>query len=209
MDENAVNFDSEANKQGPCHYGPSIQLLGDNPDTVDLGTPYVDPGVEALLMDGTPAPVVIDSSQINTDSIHTFQITYSTSNEHGSASVVRDVVVVLGMSAWYGGYTTTHSCDPLLFPVATDPAIIAGVNEGEVIIDNFFNLIGGSVTALVQDEYIVVPQQSVDITLGEIILDGLGEINSTGNQITIDYNFENTAPFIGGTGSCTVVYDKN
>ena len=33
-------------------------------------------------------------------------------------------------------------------------------------------------------------------------------MNNTGTQFQITYNYDNQAPFIGGTGTCIAIYDK-
>lgn len=208
MDENAANFDSEAEKQGPCNYGPVLTVNGKNPDTVLVNETYNDPGATATLIDGTAISVSTDTSQINTSTVGSFEIHYSASNEYGSATATRSVYVIIGQGNWLGNWTCTHNCDPILFPLSQDPVIIAGASETEIVIDNMFNLIGGSVNGTLDDQIITIPQQTVDITLGEIILEGSGAMSNSGNQIVIDYDFENTTPLIGGLGSCTVVYDK-
>ena len=55
---------------------------------------------------------------------------------------------------------------------------------------------------------ITIPQQTINVTIGDVIFSGNGTMNNTGTQFQITYNYDNQAPFIGGTGTCIAIYDK-
>jgi azurin len=71
-----------------------------------------------------------------------------------------------------------------------------------------FTLIGGTANASINGSTITIPQQSVDATVGQINFSGTGTMNSLGNTIVITYTYDNTAPLIGGQGTCTATYIK-
>jgi hypothetical protein len=207
MDETAVNYDSEAKKEDVCNYTPSISLNGANPDSIEIGTAYTDPGATATNVDGSTVAVTIDNSALNVDSIGSYIINYSATNDHGTVSTERTVVVSAGQSSWLGTWTVTSDCSATEFPVAADPVITAGTASNQLVIDNFLNLVGGTANATIDGLSITVPQQTINIQLGDVNFSGTGTMNSSLDQFTIDYDYENTAPFIGGTGSCSVTYD--
>lgn len=208
MDQDATNYDAEADKEGPCNYRPAIVVNGDNPDTVEVGSTYNDEGATATNMDGSTVNVDTDLSQVNTSEVGSFQVSYTASNEHGSVSATRDVEVVIGQDGWLGSWTVTTACDALQFPLAADPTITAGTGGNDIVIDNFFNLIGGTAYGTIDGQNVTIPQQTINIQFGDIIFEGTGTINNTGTQIIIDYAYENTTPTIGGIGSCQATYDK-
>jgi len=208
-DENAINYDSGAKKDNQsCNYLPTITLNGNEADTIAMGDNYTDLGASATNYDGAAVVVVTDSSLFNKDSIGTYIITYTASNEHGSVSTERSVTVMMGQAAWLGFWVQSNACDAFQFPLSTDPEVIVGTNSNEIIIDNFFNLVGGAIFCDIDGQDITVSQQTINITLGDVILSGSGTMNSEGTQFIINYDYENTAPFVGGTGTCEVTYDK-
>ena len=208
MDEDAVNYDPEAGKEGACNYEPTLTVNGSNPDTVEVGSTYTDAGATATNSYGTEITVDTDLSAVNTSEVGSFQITYTASNEHGTVTATRDVEVVMGQSGWLGSWTVTNDCDMLQFPLAADPSISAGVNENEIVIDNMFTFIGGTATGTIDGQTITIPQQTINIQFGDIIFQGSGTINNIGTQIIIDYAYENTTPTIGGIGACQATYEQ-
>ena len=94
------------------------------------------------------------------------------------------------------------------FPLTTDPTITAGSTANELIIDNMFNLIGGTANATVNGNNISIPTQLIDVTLGQLTFSGVGSINNQANLITITYTYDNTIPIIGGSGTCVATYTK-
>jgi hypothetical protein len=71
-----------------------------------------------------------------------------------------------------------------------------------------FNLVGGTANATINGNNINVPNQTIDVTLGQVTFSGVGSINNQANLITINYTYDNTIPLIGGTGSCVATYTK-
>lgn len=208
MNPLAVNYNAEAKKDdGSCNYSPTIALVGPASVTLNVGDTYIDQGATATNKDGSAAAVTVDESQVNTAEVGTYTVTYSASNEHGTATVTRTVNVVIGQDNWLGAPTCSNTCDVTQFPLAGDPTVSAGATENEIIIDNMFTLVGGQITATIDGQTITVPQQTVNIGVGDIVLSGTGTMNSTGTQFQINYDYDNQTLLIGTTGSCIGVYD--
>jgi hypothetical protein len=211
-DENAINYDSGAKKDNQsCNYLPTISLNGNESDTITLGEIYNDLGATATNYDGAAVLVVRDSSLFNKDSIGTYVLTYTASNEHGSVSTERNITVVeppFSIDDWLGAWVCSNQCDATQFPLTADPDISIGSAQ-TIVIDNMFTGFGGAITCDIDGLTISVAQQIIDLAgFGEMILSGSGSMNNDKTQFTILYDYENTLPFIGGTGTCEAFYDK-
>ena len=206
-DPQAANYNSEAQKDDEtCTYTPTIAITGATSMDVTLGTTYTDAGATATNNDGSSVTVTTDLSQVNTAAVGSFTVTYTATNEHGTATATRTVNVVISQDNWLGSPTLTDDCNAALFPVNGSPTITAGVSTSDIIIDPMFNLAGGTANATVNGTDITIPQQTINITVGDIIFSGAGSMNVNGTQFTVVYNYENTTPLVGGTGTCTVTY---
>lgn len=206
-DPQATNYSSEAEKEDEtCTYVPTIAITGSAAMEVTLGSTYTDAGATATNKDGTSVTVTTDLSQVNTAAVGSFTVTYTATNTYGTASATRTVNVVIGQDNWLGSPTTTDNCNAALFPVSGSPTITAGATTSDLIIDPMFTVAGGTVNATVDGSDITIPQQTINITVGDIILSGTGTMNVNGTQFTVDYTYDNTTPIVGGTGNCTVTY---
>lgn len=206
-DPQAVNYTSEAQKDDEsCNYIPTIAVTGTTTMDVTLGTTYNDAGATATNKDGTSVTVTSDLSQANTGAVGSFVVTYTATNEHGTATASRTVNVVIGQDNWLGTPSVNDDCNAALFPISGSPTITAGATISDIILDPMFTLAGGTANATVDGSDITVPLQTIDITVGDIIFSGSGTMNVNGTQFTVVYNYENTTPLVGGTGTCTVTY---
>lgn len=206
-DPAAVNYSADAKKDDEsCKYTPTIVITGAETITVSVGDSYADGGATATNTDGSSATVTADISQINTSTIGSFIVTYTAANENGTATAERTVNVVINQDSWLGTATVTDDCNLALFPLANAPVVSAGGSSTELVISNMFDLVGGSVNATINGQSITIPQQTVNITVGDIILSGTGTMNAAGTEFTVDYTFDNTTPVVGGTGNCTATY---
>ena len=206
-DPQAVNYDSDAMKDDEtCNYKPVISITGSQSMMVTLGTIYVDPGATASNSDGTAVTVTPDLSEVNTSVVGAFTVTYTASNIHGTSTKTRTVEVIVGQDNWLGSPTVSNDCNIALFPLTGSPTITAGSSTSDIVIDNMFTIFGGTVNAVISGQTITIPQQTVGITLGDIILSGDGAMNINGTQFTVNYTYENTTPLVGGSGSCTATY---
>ncbi len=186
---------------------PAITITGDNPFTIGLGETYSDPGATAENSDGTTAEVTADLSLVNTSETGSFTVTYSATNEVGTQTATRTVNVVMSQSNWLGDWGVVDDCGTAasLQDVQT---ITAGATSSDLLIDNVVDLVGGQLTATISGNNITVPQQIIDLTVGNLTISGTGTVNATGDVITLNYTYDNDTPIIGGSGSCVATYTK-
>lgn len=209
MDSAATNFSSEAKKSdGSCVYAPEITLNGQASVTLSVGDNYIELGAVAMNEDGSTAEVTVDNSSVNTNAVGTYTVTYTASNENGTATKTRTVVVEINQSTFIADWDCSSDCSTTQFPVDGTRSLIAGASENEFIIDGAFTLVGGQIVCQISGTTITVPFQSISITGGSIDVSGSGSINASGTAFTINFDYTNTIPFIGGTGSCSGTYTK-
>jgi hypothetical protein len=207
LDQDAVNYNAEAKKDdGTCKYAPTITVNGNNPENINVGDAYTDAGATATNKDGSTV-TVNTSSQVDTTTKGTYTVTYTATNENGTATATRTVNVNIGQDNWLVTWAVSSDCGNA-FPLTPDPTITAGSTANELIIDNMFNLIGGTANATVNGNNISIPTQLIDVTLGQLTFSGVGSINNQANLITITYTYDNTIPIIGGSGTCVATYTK-
>jgi hypothetical protein len=207
MNQDAVNYNSEAKKDdGTCKYTPTITVNGVNPANINVGDSYTDAGATATNKDGS-AVTVSTNSQVDESTKGTYLVTYTATNENGTVTATRTVNVNIGQDNWLVSWAVDSDCGNA-FPLTPDPTITAGAAANELIIDNMFNLIGGTANAIINGSNINIPSQTIDITLGQVTFSGVGSINNQANSITITYTYDNTIPLIGGSGTCVATYTK-
>ncbi len=181
---------------------PSISVVGANPASVPVGGAYTDAGAVAINPDGSAATVVTDESQINTAAAGTFFVNYTAENEYGTSTAARTVNVVLDQSHYVGMHDLTSDCGAGAFPLNATQDITAGTGD-TLVFNNFFNLVGGTAKAVIKGSTITFPSQTIDITVGNIMFDGVGTMDGAGVSMNVTFNYDNDTPFIGGTGTCT------
>lgn len=208
-DNSAVNFNNKAKKDdGSCLYKPTIKLNGPATVTINVGSSYTDAGATATNKDGSSVTVTTDN-QVDSAMVGTYYVNYSAANANGTSTAQRTVIVIIGAENWTGvTWAVSSTCSGTQFPVSASPTITAGATATDINIENFFNLIGGTATGTINGAAVTIPQQTINSQLGDIIFSGTGSMNNMGTQIQITFNYDNTIPFIGGTGTCMAVYDK-
>ncbi len=207
-DSTATNYNGKAKKDdGSCLYKPMITIIGAADTTVSVGSNYADPGATATNKDGSSVEVIADNQVVTTATGVNF-VNYSATNANGTSTAKRTVNVVIGQDNWTVAWDVSSNCGATSFPLAGAPTISAGATANDLVIDGMFTLVGGTATATVNGATITVPQQTINITAGDINFSGVGTMNAQGNIITITYTYENTTPFIGGSGTCVATYVK-
>lgn len=207
MDQDAVNFNSEAKKEdGTCKYTPTITVNGNNPENINIGDTYTDAGATATNKDGSAA-TVSTSSQVDASTKGTYTVTYTATNENGTATATRTVNVNIGQDNWLVTWAADSDCGNS-FPLTPDPVFSAGAGANALVIDNMFNVFGGTANASINGNNITIPNQTIDVTFGQVTFSGTGSINNQANSITITYTYNNTIPLIGGQGTCVATYTK-
>ena len=206
-DSTATNYNNKAKKDdGSCLYVPTISIIGASDTTISVGSSYNDPGATAANKDGSSV-TVSTTGQVNSATAGDYELTYSASNENGTATAIRTVHVVIGQDNWTVTWDVTSNCGTS-FPLAAAPSVTAGSTVNSLVIDNMFNLVGGTANATINGATITIPQQTINITVGDVIFSGIGTMNDQGNILTITYTYENTTPLIGGSGTCVATYVK-
>ena len=207
-DNTATNYNSAAKKDdGTCLYAPIITLNGSASVSVNVGSTYTDAGATAVNKDGTSVTVTT-TSNVDATTKGTYTVTYTATNANGTTTATRTVNVVIGQDNWLVSWSLSSDCGATAFPLSSAPAITAGSNATSLNIDNMFNLIGGTATATISGTHITIPQQTVNATVGQITFSGTGTMNDQGNIIVVTYTYDNNAPLIGGSGTCTATYVK-
>lgn len=179
---------------------PTITIKGSNPASITVGAVYSDAGATAANDDGSSVTVDTDLSEVNTDAYGSFKVNYSAENEHGTTNKSRTVNVTFDESSYIKSWTVTSDCGATAFPIAgtQDPA-----SGSDLTFDNFFTLVGGTASATISGNTITFPSQTIAITGGDIIFDGSGTMNAAGTAFSVTFNYDNTVPLVGGTGTCT------
>lgn len=207
-DNTATNYNSAAKKDdGTCLYAPIITINGNATVNINVGSSYTDAGATAVNKDGTSV-TVSSTSTVDATTKGTYTVTYTASNANGTTTATRTVNVVIGQDNWLVSWSLSSDCGATAFPLASAPVITAGSNATSLNIDNMFNLIGGTATATISGTHVTIPQQTINATVGQITFSGTGTMNDQGNIIVITYTYDNTAPLIGGSGTCTATYVK-
>jgi len=209
-DTTATNYSEEAKKDdGTCAYLPEITLTGAASVTVNLGETYTDLGATATNYDGSSVTVTTDDSDVNTSVAGTYIVTYTATNDNGSVSATRSVEVVFSQDYWTSNtWDITHDCGTTTFPLASPPTITSGATSSDLVLDSFFTLLGGTANATISGSTVTFPNQTITVTGGTIEFSGTGTMNAAGTEFSVDYTYDNTIPFVGGSGTCTAVYAK-
>ena len=205
----AVNHDTEAEKDdGSCNFVPTITLNGEATVTLGLSDTYVDAGATATNQDGTPVDVTDDAYLVSPGFAGEYTITYTATNEHGTATATRTVIIEMSSSDALGDYTCSSDCGTTQFPVDGTRSIEAGATSNSLVINDFFTLVGGTANATLDGQTISFPSQTIAITGGDITFSGTGEFNSAATSVTVDFTYDNTVPIVGGSGTCSATYAK-
>jgi hypothetical protein len=223
MDTQATNYSSKAKKDdGSCTYKPTISLNGSSTVTVNVGDTYTDAGAVAYNHDGTPVAVTSNTSAVNTTLAGTYSVSYSATNQYGTTTASRTVNVVIGLSNWAQTWVVSSDCGTS-FPLNATPTITIGTGANSLVIDGMFSISippipivlpsglniasGGTANATVNGATITIPNQSYNVAgIGTITYSGTGTMNTTGDEFTVTYTYDNSLPGIGGTGTCTAIY---
>lgn len=213
MDQEASNYNASAKKDdNSCVFAPVITIVGSNPATVSVGATYSDAGATAFVKNEGSVDVTTDLSQVNTTQEGTFNVIYSASNTQGTTTAIRVVNVVLGQSSYMGTYNSTNDCDPFGFPHIENPQVEAGSNTNQVVINDAFTVIGGTIVMNISGSNVTVPASSIPIivfgvTIGTLDFSGTGTMNATGTQMSVSYDWTRTGE-LEDQGVCTVIYNK-
>jgi hypothetical protein len=186
---------------------PTLTIVGDSTITLCLGGLFTDPGANSVdAYDEDISSEIESLGAVDVDSIGSYTIEYTSTDKNDNVSVLsRTVNVVVCVDNLLGDYSVDDDCGNQLADTHT---ISAGANNNEVIIDNIVTLVGGQVIGLLSGSTITISEQEIDLTAGKFTISGTGTINSNATEIVFDYTWDNSIPFIGGSGTCTATYTK-
>jgi hypothetical protein len=214
MDSTAANYNAEAKKDdGTCVYTPVITLIGAADTTISVATEWTDPGATAANIDGAIVQVM-DNSAVDASEVGVYTITYTATNDNGTTTVIRTVNVVINQDSWLGDWSVSDNCGGGTgLALNGSPNVIAGGNEEQILITDFFNGVTGTYgTAICQingDQITIAPaSDGAPGGLGDINYEGFGTMNSNGLSFTITFTWQNTTPITGGSGTCQATYSK-
>jgi hypothetical protein len=208
-DQTANNYDSSAKKDdGSCVYNPIITLNGSAAVTVNLGDAYVELGATASSAGGETVQVTVDNSSVNTAVAGVYTVTYTAEYKGDATTATRTVTVAVNQSLFLADWNCSSDCGTTVFPVDGNRTISAGATASEFNIDGFFTLLGGTVVGNFSGMTVTIPNQIITVTGGTIEVSGTGTLDGSGDSFTINYSYDNTIPFLGGTGTCTATYTR-
>lgn len=185
---------------------PTIEIIGDNPYNIELNDFYDDPGAKAEDNEGT-LEVTTNSSEVNPFIVGSYEVSYTATNDLGTAVATRTVNVNLSQDNWTGTYAVSHDC-PTALPLNADGEVVAGATTSDLVFNNVLTLVGGTLNATISGTTITIPEQIIDITVGQVTISGTGIMNGTGDSMIITYTYDNNTPFVGDSGTCTATYSK-
>ena len=214
MDTLSVNYNPNANiDNGNCVYTPFITINGAADTTISVATSWSDPYATAANFDGAVV-AISDISDVDASQVGDYTVSYSATNNNGTATVVRNVHVIINQDTWLGDWGVSDNCGGGTgLALNTEPVVIAGGSESQILITEFLSGVTGSYgTAICQidGDDITITQASDGAPggLGDIIYEGFGTMNSDGVSFTITFTWQNTTPFTGGSGTCQATYSK-
>ena len=190
---------------------PTLTLNGESSITICLGDVFTDPGAMSIdAYDEDISSLIEVVSNVNSDSLGSYTIEYTSTDENDNVSVLtRNVQVLMCVSSIIGDYAVSHDCTILgQNIIGENQSISLGATDNDFNIDNFNTFIN-QVPATIDGVNVTVPTNVFTIGSGllsaDVTIDGTGTINDLGTEITIEYNYD---AGLLGSGTCTAVYTK-
>lgn len=183
---------------------PVITLLGDDPMEIALYSPYSEPGATAEDdVDGELTDMIDITGTVNSDILGDYTITYTVADERGNTtSIDRTVSVVIMRENYTGSWAVAQGSDcPFTWTSGTTQNIAAGSSVNEIVFNDFYGGLGGSLTANISGQNLTIPSQN-PLSLGEVA--GTGVINNTAGEIILSL----TRSTLLGDETCTLTYAK-
>ncbi|MFI5171205.1 MAG: immunoglobulin-like domain-containing protein [Chitinophagales bacterium] len=199
---------------------PTIVLEGDDPMEVVLGGTYTDPGFTATDdEDGdVTADVIIDDSDVDTDEIDEYEVTYSVTDKAGNVgTTTRTVRVVMDKPHYTGTYQVHEECDIDGNGIKGEPGesfdytvtVTSGGDANELLFENF-GAYGTTVIVPVFFSGDLNDDLEVDnynLPGSTIYFDGTGSI-TIGTTSNIEFEFNYSAQDGAVIVPCDAVFEK-
>ena len=190
---------------------PKLTLLGDAVMDICLNESFIDPGIQSIDAYDTDISNLIDiSSNLDSGTVGSYTITYTSTDENDNISTVERIVnVEICVSSLLSSYNVSHDCQLLGQDIINNTqAIIEGNVPDEFIIDDFNTFIS-QITGTIYGTSLTIPQNVFSVGIAPLTFDvtisGSGIINNTGNEIIINYTYD---AGLAGSGTCTATYIK-
>ena len=172
---------------------PVITLIGDNPQTIERGTGYVELGATAMDNIDGAVVVVSDHSSVNTDVAGAYETTYSafdSAGNHASASRTVNVVDTISPTATVS-YSTTDPTNQDVVATITPSETVTGdlthtFTDNGSFTFNFTDFSGnaGSLTATVTNIDRVHPEVSITSPAGGAYLKGTVAVTADASDVS-------------------------
>ena len=190
---------------------PELTLLGDAIVDICLNESFVDPGIQSIDAYDTDISDLIDiSSNLDSGTVGSYTITYTSTDENDNVSTVERIVnVEICVSSLLSSYNVNHNCELLGQGIINDTqTIIEGNSANEFIIDDF-NIFISQISGTIDGNTLTIPQNVFSVGQAplsfDVTLSGAGTINDTGDEIIINYNYD---AGLAGSGTCTATYTR-
>ena len=190
---------------------PELTLLGDAIMNICLNQPFDDPGIQSIDAYDIDISDLIDiSSNLDSGTVGSYTITYTSTDENDNVSTVERIVnVEICVSSLLSSYNVSHDCQLLGQDIINNTqSIIEGNTANEFIIDDFNTFIS-QITGTIDGNTLTIPQNVFSVGQAplsfDVTLSGAGTINDTGDEIVINYNYD---AGLAGSGTCTATYTK-
>jgi len=194
---------------------PVLTLLGDAIVDICLNESFVDPGIQSIDAYDTDISDLIDiSSNLDSGTVGSYTITYISTDENDNVSIVeRTVNVGICVSSIISSYLVSHDCSvgPVNL-ISDNQSILEGNTPNEFIINDFSPFIN-QITGTIEGNLVTIPENTFNanpLPVGpeaNVTITGSGTINDTGDEIVINFNYDNDTGFTG-PGSCTATYTR-
>lgn len=186
---------------------PTISLNGNSSITLSVGDTYSELGATATDVNGASVNVSIDASNVNTSTTGVYDVLYSATDGDGNtAQAKRTVNVVITAQNWSGSWSVAHNvraCTPTTNLISTSCTVTEFGG-------NFEFLHGStSLNGTVNGNTITFSSTPLSINGGICTynLTGTGTINSTGDQIDANFQWQGVCGLCGN-GSASATYIK-
>ena len=138
---------------------PELTLLGDA-IVICLNESFVDPGIQSIDAYDTDISDLIDiSSNLDSGTVGSYTITYTSTDENDNVSTVERIVnVEICVSSLLSSYNVSHDCQLLGQDIINNTqTIIEGNTVNEFIIDDFNTFIS-QITGTIDGNNLTIPQ---------------------------------------------------